>query len=45
MPYRILVVEDDPTIADSLVRGLREEGFNVDHVADGISAIAALTWG
>ncbi len=35
MGIRILVVEDDPSIADSLVRGLREEGFTVEHVADG----------
>ncbi|HLW65222.1 MAG TPA: response regulator transcription factor [Gemmataceae bacterium] len=36
MGIRILVVEDDPGIADFLVRGLREEGFTVEHAADGI---------
>ena len=32
---RALLVEDDATIADFVVRGLREAGFAVDHVADG----------
>src|SRR5262249_26599507 len=36
MGIRILVVEDDPGISDFLVRGLREEGFTVEHAADGI---------
>ena len=35
MSYRILVVEDDREIADFLTRGLREEGFTVEHAADG----------
>ncbi len=38
---RLLVVEDDPTIADPLCTGLRREGFTVDHVATGADAIAA----
>jgi DNA-binding response OmpR family regulator len=38
MGIRILVVEDEAEIADFLVRGLREEGFTVEHVADGESA-------
>ncbi|HEV3144799.1 MAG TPA: response regulator transcription factor [Gemmataceae bacterium] len=38
MGIRILVVEDDPGIADFLVRGLREEGFTIEHAADGIDA-------
>lgn len=42
MSSRILVVEDEANIADSLVRGLREEGFRVEHAADGISASHAL---
>ncbi len=37
MANRILVVEDDPTNADFLTRGLREEGFTVEHAADGDS--------
>lgn len=38
MGIRILVVEDETEIADFLVRGLREEGFIVEHAADGESA-------
>lgn len=42
---RILVVEDDPTIADFVAKGLRENGFAVDVAADGEqgleSAVAA----
>ena len=32
---RALLVEDDPTIAEFVARGLREAGFAVDHAADG----------
>jgi two-component system copper resistance phosphate regulon response regulator CusR len=42
MGIRILVIEDEPPIADFLVRGLREEGFTVEHAADGESAWYAL---
>ena len=35
MSSRILVVEDDPSIADFLTRGLREEGYAVTHAPDG----------
>ena len=38
MGIRILVVEDEPEIADFLVRGLREEGFTVEHAGDCESA-------
>ncbi len=38
MGLRLLVVEDEPAIADFLVRGLREEGYSVAHAADGDSA-------
>ncbi|WP_435010411.1 response regulator transcription factor [Tundrisphaera lichenicola] len=38
MGIRILVVEDEAEIADFLVRGLREEGFTVEHAPDGESA-------
>jgi CheY-like chemotaxis protein len=38
MGIRILTVEDDERIASSLVRGLREEGFAVEHAADGEAA-------
>jgi len=35
MGIRILVIEDEPEIADFVVRGLREEGFTVEHAKDG----------
>ena len=35
MDAKILLVEDDAEIADFVVRGLREEGFSVNCVADG----------
>jgi DNA-binding response OmpR family regulator len=38
MANRILVVEDEANIAEYLVIGLREEGFTVEHAADGDSA-------
>jgi DNA-binding response OmpR family regulator len=45
MGIRILVIEDEVEIADFLVRGLREEGFTVEHVGDGESAIHCLKVG
>jgi two-component system copper resistance phosphate regulon response regulator CusR len=45
MGIRILVVEDEEKIADFLVRGLREEGFTVEHAADGDLARCALRIG
>jgi two-component system copper resistance phosphate regulon response regulator CusR len=45
MSIRILVVEDEAKIADFLVRGLREEGYAVEHAADGGSAWVALKSG
>jgi two-component system copper resistance phosphate regulon response regulator CusR len=42
MGARVLVVEDEPAIADFLVRGLREEGFAVERAGDGDAALAAL---
>ena len=38
---RALLVEDDATIADFVVRGLREAGFAVDHVGDGEAGLTA----
>jgi two-component system copper resistance phosphate regulon response regulator CusR len=35
MKQRILIVEDDPAIADFLLKGLREEGYTAVRVADG----------
>jgi len=40
---RVLLVEDDATIADFVVRGLREAGLAVDHVADGETGLTAAT--
>jgi len=31
----ILLIEDDQMIADFIVKGLREAGFCIDHVANG----------
>jgi DNA-binding response OmpR family regulator len=39
---RILVVEDDRTIAEAVAVRLRAEGFRVDVVGDGPSAVAAV---
>src|SRR6478672_6080536 len=47
MSVRILVVEDEPGIADFLVRGLSEEGYAVTHVDEGNHAWLRLqseTW-
>ena len=38
---RLLVVEDDPTIAEPLRRGLVREGFDVDLAGTGAGALAA----
>lgn len=37
MATRILVIEDEENIADSLLTGLREEGYLVEHAADGLA--------
>ncbi|HYV39669.1 MAG TPA: response regulator transcription factor [Gemmataceae bacterium] len=42
MGIRILVVEDEAPIADFVTRGLREEGFTVEHAADGEAGWHAL---
>jgi two-component system, OmpR family, response regulator RegX3 len=39
MPNRILVVEDEPAIADAVEYALEAEGFEVDAVADGSVAL------
>jgi two-component system, OmpR family, copper resistance phosphate regulon response regulator CusR len=45
MGIRILVIEDEASIADFLVRGLREEGYTVEHAAAGGDAWNALRHG
>lgn len=42
MAQRVLVVEDDPTTAESLVRGLSAEGFSVRWAASGDDALTSL---
>lgn len=42
MGYRILVIEDEPELADFVLRGLREEGLGVEHAPDGESGYHAL---
>jgi two-component system OmpR family response regulator len=37
---RLLLVEDDTKLADAVSRGLRGEGYAVDHAADGDAALA-----
>jgi two-component system response regulator MprA len=37
--FRLLVVEDDPELRQVLVRGLGEEGFDVDAVGDAAAAL------
>jgi two-component system response regulator QseB len=39
---RLLLVEDDHMIGESLVRGLRDDGYAVDWVKDGTAALIAL---
>ncbi len=39
---RILVVEDDPLIADGLLVTLKQEGYAVDHVDNGLHGLHAL---
>lgn len=36
---RVLLVEDEVTLADSVRRGLEAEGMTVDHVADGLDGL------
>ncbi len=40
---RVLLVEDDVRFAASLVLGLREEGFMVEHVVDGAAGLVCAT--
>ncbi|MFP5239616.1 MAG: winged helix-turn-helix domain-containing protein [Acidobacteriota bacterium] len=42
---RVLLVEDDPQAASYLVKGLKEQGLTVDHVADGREGLIRATAG
>jgi len=44
-PKRILIVEDDGNIAELLRMHLSDEGYEVEHVADGIQGLAAVERG
>ncbi len=39
---RVLVVEDDPLLGDALQAGLKQRGFGVDWITDGVAAELAL---
>ncbi len=39
MEKRVLLVEDDASLARSIVEGLSDEGFTVAHAADGEAAL------
>jgi two-component system copper resistance phosphate regulon response regulator CusR len=45
MSIRVLLIEDEPAIADFVVRGLREEDFEVEHAKDGDAGWKALDTG
>jgi DNA-binding response OmpR family regulator len=45
MSQHVLLVEDDASLARSIVEGLSEEGFAVAHAADGDTALEALRAG
>jgi two-component system, OmpR family, response regulator RegX3 len=40
---KLLIVEDDPAIAEPLIAGLRHHGFEVKHVDNGSAAIAEVS--
>jgi two-component system, OmpR family, response regulator RegX3 len=42
---KLLVVEDDPAIAEPLVAGLKHHGFDVEHVGTGLVAIERVAGG
>ena len=42
METRLLVIEDEPEIADFVIRGLREEGYTVESAADGLTGLQML---
>ena len=42
---RLLLIEDEPDLLDSLAQALREEGYAVDTAEDGLDGLdKALTW-
>lgn len=45
MSSRLLIIEDEDRIASFLIRGLSEEGYQVQHAADGLAGWAHLQQG
>jgi two-component system, OmpR family, copper resistance phosphate regulon response regulator CusR len=45
MAIRVLIIEDEPELADFVVRGLGEDGFVVEHALDGEQGWAAMQCG
>lgn len=41
-PVRVLVVEDDPAVAEPLISGLQRNGLEIVHVAFGLQVVSAL---
>src|SRR4051794_5006682 len=42
VPMRVLVVDDDAAVRDSLARTLRFEGYQIDTAGDGLEALDAV---
>ncbi|MDP2287504.1 MAG: response regulator transcription factor [Actinomycetota bacterium] len=42
---RVLVVEDDQSVAEPLIEGLRRNGFEIEHVAYAVQVLPAVTSG
>ena len=42
---KILLVEDETKIAEFVIKGLGQAGYEVDHVGDGVSGLALLLEG
>jgi two-component system OmpR family response regulator len=38
---KILLIEDDQVIADLIVKGMKEAGYMIDHMTDGLSGLSA----
>lgn len=41
---RILLIEDDRVIADFIQKGMKEAGFTIDHIDDGVRGLDALLY-
>lgn len=45
MPFRLLVVEDDPDLREVLSAALEQEGFDVSRAENGVEALVQLYFG